>query len=169
LILDPPPRELQELIERRRKLGQDLFDEVWEGVLHMNPAPGLAHGRLESQLIELMAPLARAAGLIISGQFNLGESADDYRVPDLGLHRPDASGVWLPTAEFVVEIVSPGDETWQKLPFYAAHRVDEVVIVDPGESEVHWLALTERNYQEVQRSSVIELSARELAERIDWP
>ena len=38
LVLDPPPADFEALLERRRKLGQDLLDEVWEGVYHMNPA-----------------------------------------------------------------------------------------------------------------------------------
>ena len=44
-------------MERRRRLGQDLFDEVWEGVVHMNPAPHSQHGRLEAP-----ASVDRAAG-----------------------------------------------------------------------------------------------------------
>ena len=47
LVRDPQPPELEALLERRRRLGQDLFDEVWEGVLHMNPAPSGRHGDLE--------------------------------------------------------------------------------------------------------------------------
>jgi hypothetical protein len=39
LIKDPPPAGFEELLERRRQLGQDLLDEMWEGVYHMNPAP----------------------------------------------------------------------------------------------------------------------------------
>jgi hypothetical protein len=31
LVLDPPPQEFTKLIERRRTLGQDRFDEVWDG------------------------------------------------------------------------------------------------------------------------------------------
>lgn len=73
------------------------------------------------------------------GEFNLGESEHDYRVPDGGLHRGRPSGVWLPTAALVVEIVSPGDESWEKLPFYARHWVDEILIVEPHERAVHWL------------------------------
>jgi Uma2 family endonuclease len=38
----------------------------------------------------------------------------------------------VPTAALVVEIVSPGDESYKKLDFYAAQAVDEVVIVDPA-------------------------------------
>jgi hypothetical protein len=57
-VRDPQPVEFEALLERRRRLGQDLFDEVWEGVLHMNPAPSGRHGDLESQLHVLLAPLA---------------------------------------------------------------------------------------------------------------
>jgi Uma2 family endonuclease len=90
-------------------------------------------------------------------------------VPDGGLHRARRWGVWEHTAPLVVEIVSPGDETWQKLPFYAAHHVDEVLIVDPAERAVHWLALAGDEYRPVERSGLIDLGPRELAQRIDWP
>lgn len=33
--------------------------------------------------------------------------------------------------ELAVEILSPGDETYDKLPFYAAVGVREVLVVDP--------------------------------------
>jgi Uma2 family endonuclease len=94
---------------------------------------------------------------------------DNFRVPDGALHRPGASGTWHPTAALVVEIVSPGDESWQKLPFYAAHHVDEVLIVDPRKRTVHWLTLDGDKYREVQRSALIELGPAELAARINWP
>ena len=44
--------------------------------------------------------------------------------------------MWLPTAALVVEVVSPGDETYDKLQFYACHNVDEVLIVDPGKHTI---------------------------------
>jgi Uma2 family endonuclease len=169
LVLDPPPFELEALRERRRRSGADRFDEVWEGVLHMVPSPNYAHGRIESQLHRLLGPAAEAAGLEMIGQSNLGESIHDYRVPDSALHRPGASGVWHETAALVIEIVSPDDETWQKLPFYAAHGVGEVLIVDPAERAVHWLALAGGEYAPTARSGLIELGPDELAGRIDWP
>ena len=43
LVKDPPPAGFEELLERRRELGQDLLDEVWEGVYHVNPAPAARH------------------------------------------------------------------------------------------------------------------------------
>jgi Uma2 family endonuclease len=102
-------------------------------------------------------------------EFNLGESERDFRVPDGGLHRPDAAEIWHPTAALIVEIVSPGDETWDKLPFYAKHHVDEVMIVDPEKRSVDWLALAGGAYHPVEHSGLIELGAADLAERIDWP
>ncbi len=172
LVLDPYAYELDALKKRRRISGLDRLDEVWEGVLHMVPAPNFGHARAGQQLAEILGPLARAAGLIPTMQeFNLGDSIDDFRVPDGGLHRPGAEGIWLPTAALVVEIVSPGDETWQKLPFYAAHGVDEVLILDPEErGAVHWLGLSgDGEYRPIERSALIALGPKELAELIDWP
>ena len=135
----------------------------------MVPAPTYEHGDLESQLHQIIGPLARRAGLTMVGQGNLGEGEYDYRIPDSALHRPGTSGVWHPTAALVVEIVSPGDESWEKLPFYAAHNVDEVLIVDPAKRSVDWLGLSDGEYHPIERSGLIELGASELGERLDWP
>lgn len=170
LVLDPCTAGFDELLERRRRSGLDRLDEVWAGVRHMIPAPSLAHARIAQQLAELLGPLARASGLDSTmHEFNLGDSERDFRVPDGALHRPGAAGTWLPTAALVVEIVSPGDETWEKLSFYATHGVDEVLIVDPVERTIHWLALAAGRYGEVRHSGLIDLGAKELSERIDWP
>ncbi len=170
LVLGSPPPELEALLERRRRAGVDRLDEVWQGVRHMVPGPSFEHARVSQQLAELLGPPARAAGLLATmSEFNLGESEHDFRVPDGGLHRPGAAGVWLPTAALVVEILSPDDETRQKLPFYAAHHVDEILIVDPADRTVTWLGLRDGGYQPVQRSGLIELGPVELAEQLDWP
>ncbi len=169
LVLDPGPPELEALKERRRRAGLDRLDEVWEGVLHMVPSPSGAHAYTAQQLAELLGGPARAAGLVPMIQFNLGESVHNFRVPDGGLHRERAFGVWHPTAALAVEIVSPGDETWKKLSFYAAQGVDELLIVDPQERAVHWLALAGGEYRPVERSALVDLGPRELRERIDWP
>lgn len=170
LVLDPAPPDFDALLERRRKLGQDLLDEVWEGVYHVNPAPHQRHAHIAQQLAVLLDGLAREAGLVpMISIFNLGEP-DDFRVPDGGIFRPGPDEVYAPTAALVVEIVSPGDESWDKLGFYASHSVDELLIVDPDERRVHWLALQAGSeYQAVDRSALIALGPVELAERIDWP
>ncbi len=169
LVLDPAPVEIEALLERRRRLGLDRGDEMWEGVLHMNPGPHGRHHRIQQQLAELLGPPALAAGLTPAiGDFNLG-TEDDYRVPDGAIHRPGPDEMYYATAALVVEIVSPGDETWQKLPFYAAHGVDELLIVDPRERAVHWLGRRGEGYEPIERSALIDLGAARLAERIEWP
>jgi Uma2 family endonuclease len=169
MVLDPHAPGLDELKERRRISGLDRLDEVWEGVLHIVPAPNYGHGDIESQLHTILRPIARQAGLRMIGQSNLGESTHDFRVPDSALHRPGTAGMWHPTAALVIEIVSPEDETWQKLPFYAVHEVDEVLIIDPEEHAVHWLGLDGGEYRPIERSGLIDLGPNELAEQIDWP
>jgi hypothetical protein len=94
LLPDSPPAEIAELLERRKRFGQDRKDEVWEGVLHMVPAPSHRH---------------------------------------------------------------------------AAHGVEEVLIIDPEERQVHWLGLADGGHAPVQRSGLIDLGVAELAQQIDWP
>jgi len=166
---DPPPAAFAELLERRRRAGADRHDEVWEGVLHMTPEPTRAHLDVQQQLAELLGPLARAADLVPGiGGFNLGVQ-EDYRAPDGGLFRERSTAVWNPTAALVLEILSPGDEAWEKLPFYAAHDVDEVLIIDPDRRTVDWLGLHEGSYRPLERSGLIHLGHTQLAERINWP
>lgn len=170
LVRDPQPAEFEALLERRRRMGQDLLDEVWEGVYHMNPAPHRRHARIAQQLAVLIDGPAREAGLVpMISIFNLGEP-DDYRVPDGALFRPGPDEVYVPTAALVVEIVSPGDETWEKLDFYAAHDVDELLIVNPEKRELHWFARQPSgDYQPIERSALIALGPAEVADQIDWP
>lgn len=169
LVLDPHPVEVDALLERRRRLGLDHRDEMWEGVYRMNPPLSLEHQLILQQLAVLLSPLAQRADLLaVVQEFALGTS-EDYRVPDGALHRVGARGVWHPTAALAVEIVSPGDETWEKLPFYAAHHVDELLIVDPQERSVSWLSLADGEYRPLERSGLIDLGPSELAEQIDWP
>jgi Uma2 family endonuclease len=141
LVRDLAPVEFERLLERRRRLGQGVLDEVWEGVHHMNPAPAGRHADIAQQLAELLGSPARKAGLVpMLSIFNLGEP-DDYRVPDGGLHRERENHVYYPTVAMAVEIVSPDDGTWDKLGFYASRGVDELLIVEPQDRHVHWLAL----------------------------
>jgi Uma2 family endonuclease len=170
LLPDPAPAELQALLERRKRLGQDRKDEVWEGVLHVVPAPAHRHARLAQQLAVILDAPARVAGLEPTiAEFNLGDSKDNFRVPDGGLHRPGAAEMWHPTAALILEILSPGDEAWEKLPFYAAHHVDEILIVDPDTHQVHWLGLIGDSYEPIEPSALIDLGPAELAQKIDWP
>lgn len=119
------------LLEERRREGADRWDEVWEGELHMVPPPAERHQSLGARLIEVLGPVVRGRGLKVAYEIGLFAADDDYRTPDLGVYRPDqASKRGLDNAaELVVELVSPGDMSRVKLPWYAA-RVREVVLID---------------------------------------
>ena len=69
----------------------------------------------------------------------------------------------------VIEIISPHDETWLKLDFYAARGVDELLIVSPGDRAVTWLALEDGRYFEARDSRLFGPASHDLADRIDWP
>jgi Uma2 family endonuclease len=120
-------------------------------------------------LARLIGPYADKAGLVGTGPFNLGQP-DDYRVPDQGYHHGfDPGLVYFPTAAVVVEIVSPDDETFEKLPFYAAHGVEEVIVVEPEERKVKVLGLVDGNYEERDASAVLGFSGAEVARALHWP
>jgi Uma2 family endonuclease len=168
VVLGPRPPELEGLIRRRRALGIDTFDEVWEGSYHVAPAAHPAHGYVGNQLAVLLAPLARVAGLVGTDPFNLGEP-DDYRVPDRGYHRGLPQTTWVPTAAVVVEIVSPDDETYDKFGFYAAHGVDGLIVADPSARTITCWVLDGTAYRQTDRSALLAVTAAELEAGIDWP
>jgi Uma2 family endonuclease len=125
----------QRLLDERRRLGIDRWDEMWEGVLHMVPAPSGPHQRLSARLFLALSPLATAAGLVPhfeTGLYRPGADID-YRIPDLLFAHPRLAterGV-DGGAELVVEIRSPGDESYAKLDWYAGLGVAEILVVDP--------------------------------------
>jgi len=168
VVLGGRPAEVEAFLERQRALGQDLFDELWESVYHAAPASHPWHGYVDNVLAELVGPLARAAGLVGTGPFNLGD-AHDYRVPDRGYHRSLPSTVWVPTAAIVVEVVSPDDETWAKFDFYAAHLVDEICTADPIAGQMRWFSLAQSSYAEVEASALLGVDVPELAGKVEWP
>lgn len=129
VLLEVPPS----LLEERRRLGIDLWDEMWEGVIHLVPAPSRWHQQFVTELALVLGPIAKAKGLLISHETALYRSEKDYRIPDLvcalpsqGTERGIEGG-----CEFAVEALSPNDETYDKIPWYASFGLRELLIVDP--------------------------------------
>lgn len=77
----------------------------------------------------------------------------------------------MPTAALVVEFLSPNDETRQKLDFYAARAVDEIMIVDAQERSVTLLVRDEAGggYLEAEVSALLGRSTEALTGQITWP
>ncbi|MGH9276586.1 MAG: Uma2 family endonuclease [Acidimicrobiales bacterium] len=130
VMVDAPDHFLEE----RRRLGHDRWDEMWEGVLHVAPLPDSRNQRLAIKLGAILLPLAEAPGLIglqSPSGFWPGRT-DSWRVPALGFARREfvsERGV-EGRAKLVVEVRSPRDETYDKLPFYGEVGCQEVLVVD---------------------------------------
>lgn len=134
----------------------------------MSPPASHEHERIVAELIRLLGPYADSAGLEMTGAVAIGDQ-QDYRVPDLALHHPGAASQWHPTCALAGEVLSPGDETWKKLDLYAAHHVQELLIVDPGRQTIEWLALTQDgSYQPTEQGQLLELSLHRLAQQLGW-
>jgi Uma2 family endonuclease len=124
----------------RKSTGADRWDEVWEGVLHMPPAPNREHQDfLDAVKTWLELHWAEPEGGRVHREVNLalpgGWADNNYRIPDLILLTPDQFGIdhneYFEGAPLVViEIHSPGDETYEKFDFYANLAVREVWVID---------------------------------------
>jgi Uma2 family endonuclease len=148
------------LLEERRRMGGDRWDEVWEGELHMVPPPSGRHQAFGSELLVALHALVRARGCKVAHDIGFFRASDDYRQPDLAIYRPEqASERGLEAAaELLVEIVSPGDESRTKLPWYAARDVQEVLLIDSVTLavELYDCASGEPKRVEPARSSVLD-------------
>ena len=129
--------QADELIAERRRAGVDTFDEVWNGVYHVAPVGTGEHGALQAGLMVVLRSL-RKDGFVGTGPVNLG-TEHDYRVPDVALiERRYLGEVWVPRALLVGEILSKDDQTYEKFAHYAAHGVQEIVVVDPSGRRVEF-------------------------------
>jgi len=152
------PEVPSHIVQWRKRTGADRWDEMWEGVLHMPPMPSRTHQEFEGALERwLWSRWARPGGNKVYHQINVasvGGWPNDYRIPDLVLLTPDRFHIdrdeyfdGAPTV--VVEIRSRGDETVEKLPFYAKIGVPEVWIIDRDTKapEIHLLRGAEYDKQ----------------------
>lgn len=138
VILD---RDLERsMIRRRRRLGIDLRDEVWDGVYVMAPAADNEHQSVGHDLGAVFALAIKWTGLGESFQsVNISDRKrgwrKNYRCPDIAvfLHgnpAEDLGTFWHGGPDFAIEIVSPRDRTRKKIPFYEKVGTRELLIVD---------------------------------------
>ncbi len=162
---DPPPPA--SLVANRKRLGLDRHDEVWQGEYRMSPAASFEHSTAGVALVSLFGPIATACGMRVSLEFNLG-SVDNYRVPDLGVHRGQPAGVWIDTAAIVVEVRPTGDDSLAKLAFYFDHGVEEVLIADLAERTVQWFGRGTNAFVKRQSSAILAVDATTVASALGW-
>jgi len=160
---------ITEVIERRRALGQDLYDEVWEGVYHVAPNAGTEHGQVGFQVLMALASQADRLGLVGTQPFNLGTGKTDFRVPDGGWFDRAQAGVYAATARVVLEVLSPGDETYEKFAFYLERGVAEILVAHPTERWIRCYVKTGPEFNERPGSQVFDMTMAQLVALIHWP
>ena len=112
----------------------------------MVPQPSTEHLRLGRLLLSALTPVAERLGMEPFYEVALYRRAgadQDYRVPDLSFALPaQISKRGLEGAcEFLIEILSPNDETYEKLPFYAELGIKELLVASPETRQVELYAL----------------------------
>ena len=133
-------RLADELIAQRQAFGGDRFDEVWDGVYVMSPAPNIEHQNLATKIGGIIMSRVdwNDQGLTLVGA-NVSDHEDDwtknYRVPDVLVFKKNTLAInkethWLGGPDLAIEIVSKGDKTLEKLDFYASVGTEELLVVD---------------------------------------
>jgi Uma2 family endonuclease len=129
----------EHILEWRRRTGADQWDEMWEGVLHMAPSPNREHQDFELALaMWLRTYWGQPNGSCVYTRINVAEPGtwpNNFRIPDIVMVTParfriDRNEYFEGGPDVVIEIHSPGDESYDKLLFYASVGVREVWIVD---------------------------------------
>jgi len=115
----------------RRRMGQDKLDERWEGEWHLVKPPRSWHTFLNGDIFRILVVLAERTGLVGSCEATgIFAASDDWRIPDQLYCRPaHVTDEGVTSAALVVELRSPGDDSYAKLPFYATRQVAEALIV----------------------------------------
>jgi Uma2 family endonuclease len=143
VVLDPHSVEL--LLRERRRTGAIRRDEVWEGTLHVVPNPSLEHPKVVGDLRMIFRESIRDCdGALVLPETNTADPVrglDDLRIPDLVIVLPESKvrrreSFLAGGPDLVVEVLSPGDETVEKIPFYARIGVRELLVVDPERKTV---------------------------------
>ena len=142
------------------------WDEMWEGVLHMPPIANGTHQDFAGDLRDfLKRRWAKPNGGLARCEVNLTTLEDEeewthnYRIPDLVLlsrdRLPIDKNTYMAGAPLVViEIRSPGDESYEKLAFYAQLGVPEVWIFDRDTKAVELRTLgADGNYASIAPDS----------------
>lgn len=137
LILETATND--EMIRERQRRGIDRHDEVWDGVYVMPPAPNNRHQSMVGSFVAVLKAALEPPGeeWVFPGA-NVSDRRrsweKNFRCPDVVVVLPGSRAVdcgthWLGGPDFLIEVESPGDETPEKLPFYSAVGVRELLVV----------------------------------------
>jgi len=141
LLIRDPVLEY-ELIEKRKAIGADRYDEVWDGVYVMSPLANNEHQDFVTELAAVfrIAVDWKGLGKTLAGA-NVSDRRDgwkqNYRVPDVLVFLSDCQAIdcgthWFGGPDLAIEVVSEGDQSLEKLDFYAKVNTGMVLVIDPN-------------------------------------
>ena len=177
----------REMIRERRALGQDRHDEVWDGIYIMPPLPTNLHQSLVQRNAVIVQSVVPEDAVVQPGA-NVSDRRKNwkknYRVPDVLVvlkhgRAVDCGTHWYGGPDLLIEITSPGEDIFEKLPFYAGIQVREVLILHQNSREVQLFRLhgdellavdpTTWEKQEWLKSEVLPLAYRRMQVRGSGP
>jgi Uma2 family endonuclease len=138
MVLDPHVEE--QILAERAGFDVSQYDEVWEGVYVVTPLPNNDHQVLVGEFTFVLGETVgrRGLGHVFPG-VNLSDRDEgwgkNFREPDVAVFLRDGKAIdrgthWQGAADFLVEIISPGERTREKIPFYSSIGVVELLVVD---------------------------------------
>ncbi len=153
------PDEARAFVRRRQQDEIDQQDEVWEGVYVVAPLANNPHQDVTTALAGLFfyAVNLEGQGRVLAGA-NVSDRRDgwehNYRCPDVvvvlnGGRAVDCGTHWMGGPDFLVEVQSTGDATEEKLPFYGALGVRELLVVHRDTRRLRLYRLDGRQLVEV--------------------
>lgn len=154
----------EELIADRRARGADHHDEVWEGVYMMSPLADDEHQFITGRIHTILDLVIGLPGLgVIRPGVNVSDLRRDwtknYRCPDVAVRLEGGraeirDSYWLGGPDFLVEVVSPDDQTYEKLPFYESIGTREALVIERRPWTLLLYRLTHGKLVEAGRSTL---------------
>ncbi|MGL6094710.1 MAG: Uma2 family endonuclease [Fimbriiglobus sp.] len=151
-FLDPTEvAELRALYVSATPTRDERLTEMWDGVEVVPPRFDDEHQDIRGTLgVAAYMTLESVAGARAYMGVNVSDRAEgwltSYRIPDVLAYLPANPAVnhgthWQGGPDFLVEILSPGEDPYAKFDFYAAVATREILLVfrDPWAMELHHL------------------------------
>ncbi|WP_405104773.1 Uma2 family endonuclease [Micromonospora sp. NBC_01405] len=141
--------------------------ELFDGSLHVTPAPTPRHQRISRKLGNILEPAAEAVGLELLEAVNVRLRPGRVPIPDLVVTNPvdlDDPNVEAHEVRLVCEIISPSNAATDKvlkMHYYAAAGIDWYLLIEQDTGALRLYHRRHAHYVEhsaVKRGEVLELT-----------
>jgi len=128
--------------------------ELFDGSLHVTPAPTPRHQMISRRLASMLDPGADEAGLLVFESINIRLKPGRIPIPDLVITEPiDVDDPFVPgsAARLVCEVVSPANAATDKvlkMHYYAAAAIPWYLLVEQAPGTVCLYRLDGDTYRE---------------------